>query len=182
MSAPEASSPDQAPMPFAIGPQHLAQARRSRWRNGLAVAVLGALLIAAALGALGGGASRRTRSQGEGVAAELVYDPIVRSGNWFETVLTVEPTADIKDLTVAVDENLWSRMSIDTVVPDAESAEALDGRYTYHFGEVKAGERFRLKLDGQIQPGLPRRQSGAITVLDDKRPMITLPVQLTVLP
>ncbi|MBB4860215.1 hypothetical protein HNO88_003557 [Novosphingobium chloroacetimidivorans] len=182
MPSDQSSPASHAALPFAIGPQHLHEGSRSRWRN-LAVAVLFGGSIAAALtGVLGGGASHVETASGAGMAAQLVYDPIVRSGNWYETLVTVRASATVKDLTIAFDQPLWSRMSIDTVAPDAESAEALDGEYTYHFGEVKAGEIFRLKLDGQIQPGLPRRQEGAIHVRDDKRELTSIPIKLTVLP
>jgi hypothetical protein len=180
---PASSAPDT---PFAIGPQHMATRGLSRWRSTIAVLVLSGAFLAAMTGVLGGGPSQREEVAGQGMTAELLYDPIVRSGNWYETEVTLRVAADVKDLTVAIDEPLWSRLSIDTIAPDAESAEALDGRYSYHFGEVKAGERFRLKLDGQIQPGLPRRQSGAIRVLegatDPERELLALPVNLTVLP
>lgn len=180
---PAPSAPD---LPFAIGPQHMIERTLSRWRNMIAALVLGALLLAAMTGMLGGGPSQRVTFAGPGVTGELVYDPIVRSGNWYETEITLRVTGDVKDLTVAIDEPLWSRLSIDTLAPDAESAEALDGRYSYHFGEVKAGERFRLKLDGQIQPGMPRRQSGSIRVLegatDPERELLAVPLSLTVLP
>lgn len=173
-------------MPFAIGPQHLAENRRGRLRSVLAVVVLGAVLLAALSGMLGGGASLQIEMQGTGVTGELSYDPIVRSGNWYETQVTIRAAAPIEDLTIAFDEAIWSRMSIDTLVPDAESAEALDGKYSFHFGPVKPGETFRLKVDGQIQPGLPRRQTGMITVTDEgvdpARPLIAMPSALTVLP
>lgn len=182
MPSDQASSSTHDVLPFAIGPQHLHERSRNRWRN-LGVAVLlGGSIAAAMTGVLGGGASHTESARGAGVSAQLVYDPIVRSGNWYETTVTVRASAAVKDLTIAVDQRLWSRMSIDTVAPDAESAEALDGEYTYHFGAVKAGETFRLKLDGQIQPGLPRRQEGAFHVRDDKRELTSLPVRLTVLP
>lgn len=186
MNDPEASPPVEPAAPFAIGPQHMTERGLSRWRNVAAVTVLGIMLLAALSGVLGGGPSQVTRAEGRGVSGELVYDPIVRSGNWYETMVTVRAAVDVKDLTVAVDAPLWSRMSIDTLAPDAESAEALDGKYSYHFGEVKAGEKFRLKLDGQIQPGMPRRQSGTIRVMegatDPQRELMAIPVRLMVLP
>ncbi|VWX54490.1 hypothetical protein [Novosphingobium sp. 9U] len=182
MTSDQAPSTKQAALPFAIGPQHLHERSRSRWRNLGVVVLLGGLIATALTGVLGGGASRQQMASGPGVSAQLIFDPIVRSGNWYETTVTVRATAPVKDLTIAVDQPLWSRMSIDTVAPDAESAEALDGEYAYHFGEMKPGETFSLKLDGQIQPGMPRRQTGRIGVRDDKRELTAFPVQLTVLP
>lgn len=169
-------------MPFAIGPKDLHPRSHSRWRSVAAFVILGGILVAALSGFLGGGASRNVLASGSAVSADLTYDPIVRSGNWYETQVTVHAEAPIQDLTIAISQPLWSRMSIDTLAPDAESSEALDGRYTYHFGEMKPGERFRLKIDGQIQPGMPRLQSGTIDVRDDTRVLASIPYDLTVLP
>lgn len=172
--------------PYAVGSQHFGRSQLSRWRTPLAVLAMGTVLLLAATGVLGGGPSHVERASAAGVQAEIQYDPIVRSGNWFETQVTVRSAADVKDLTIAVDAPLWRQLSIDTMVPDAESAEAVDGRFAYHFGEVKAGEAFRLKLDGQIQPGLMREQSGIIRVLEGAvepaRELVAVPMRLRVLP
>ncbi|HUD30459.1 MAG TPA: hypothetical protein VMQ93_16445, partial [Novosphingobium sp.] len=112
----------------------------------------------------------------------LEHEPILRSGNWFETQLTVTPARDVKDLVMAVDQPLWRGMSIDTIAPDAESAEGLDGTFSYHFGEVKAGEPLRIKFDGQIQPRALRVLAGDITIADDKTDLIAIPLSITVLP
>jgi hypothetical protein len=176
------SSPRAPAQPFGITPKHVTGRALSRWRTVISVVVLAAVMLLAFSGLLGGASSSRIEAQGNGVSGTLEYDPIVRSGNWFETFVTVRAASDVKDLTVAIDHDLWRRMSIDTMVPDAESAEALGGAYAYHFGPVKAGETFRLKLDGQIQPGLWRRQSGSCNVLDVERELMAFPVTLTVLP
>jgi len=68
------------------------------------------------------------------------------------------------------------------MVPDAESAESTGGRYRYHFGKVKAGETFAMKLDGQIQPDGPRMLQGRIEAADDAAPLVGIPVAITVLP
>lgn len=182
MSDPQAPFSRTSALPFAITPTHVDGRARSGWRTILAVVLLGAVLSLAFSGLLGGGQPRRVTARTADASGELVYDAIVRSGNWYETQLTVRATSDIQDLTIAVQDAIWRKMSIDTMAPDAESAEALDGEYTYRFGPVKAGETFQLKLDGQIQPGLARRQTGAILVRDDERGLLAFPVSLTVLP
>lgn len=182
MSDPQVSPPRAPSPPFAITHGNIAGGASSRRRTTAAVVILAAMLLLSFTGLLGGGAPRRVQAEGAAISGELAYDAIVRSGNWFETRVTLRASADVRDLTIAVDDAVWRKMSIDTMAPDAESAEALDGEYAYHFGEVKAGETFDLKLDGQIQPGLPRRQSGAIRVRDGERPLLQFPVSLTVLP
>jgi hypothetical protein len=107
---------------------------------------------------------------------------ILRSGNWFETRLTVQPSRDIADLVVEIDEPLWRAMSIDTLVPDADKVESLDGTFAYSFGPVRKGERFLLKFDGQIQPHWLRRISGHIAIRDGETELAGTPLSIMVLP
>lgn len=173
-------APSQAP--FGIDPHHCAVSRFARMRSPLAIVVFVVVLGSAMLGWLGGGANTAKAFVSPRATVAIEYQPILRSGNWFETLLTVTPRADVKDLVIAIDQSLWRGMSIDTLAPDAESAEATGGRYTYHFGTVKAGERFRMKFDGQIQPRALRRLSGDIRVQDGTRPLLAFPLTVTVLP
>jgi len=168
--------------PLAIQPEHVHGRARSNWRTTLAVVVLAAVLALSFTGLLGGGAPRRVEATAPALSGSLTYDAIVRSGNWYETTVDLRASTDIQDMTIAVEEPVWRKMSIDTMAPDAESAEALGGEYVYHFGPVKAGDSFRLKLDGQIQIGSLRRQTGAMHVRDGEREILAFPVSLTVLP
>lgn len=170
------------PAPYGIDPQHCEVPRLARWRSPIAFAVFAAILGAAISGWLGGGAPEVARHRTPDAVATIEYQPILRSGNWFETILDVTPAKAVNDLVVAVDQPLWRGMSIDTMAPDAESAEALDGRYSYHFGKVEAGKSFRVKFDGQIQPRALRTLSGVMRVEDGERTLLTIPMKVTVLP
>ncbi|PNU02075.1 hypothetical protein [Novosphingobium guangzhouense] len=175
-----ADAPSSAP--YGIDPLHCEVPRLARWRTPLATAVFVVVLGSALLGWLGGGPPDVTEYRTPLATATLEYEPVLRSGNWFETVLNITPRRDVADLVVTVDQPLWRGMSIDTLTPDAESVEALDGRYTHHFGKMRAGETFRMKFDGQIQPRALRTLSGFITVEDGTRPLVSMPVGVTVLP
>lgn len=154
----------------------------ARWRTPLATVVLGGVLGSAMLGWLGGGSDETVRVETPQAQVSVQRQAILRSGNWFETSVVVRPTRDVADLVISVSNPLWKGMSIDTMMPDAESAESLDGEYAYHFGKVKAGQAFTLKIDGQIQPRALRRLTGAISVADDQTRLASVPLSLTVLP
>ncbi|MEE4451285.1 hypothetical protein [Novosphingobium resinovorum] len=171
-----------SPAPYGIDPLHCAVPTFARWRTPIAAAVFVVVLGSALVGWLGGGPPDVTEYRARQATATLEYEPVLRSGNWFETVLDVTPRRDVADLVVAVDEPLWRGMSIDTLAPDAESAEALGGRYSYHFGKVKAGEPFRVKFDGQIQPRALRTLAGFMHIEDGKHPLLAIPLKVTVLP
>lgn len=168
--------------PYGIGPRHIAGPRAPWLRPALTLLLIGGPLLAGMLGWLGGGAERVTRAIAPQAQFEVVTPGILRSGNWFETQIRVTPRAGASDLAIAFDEDLWRFMSIDTLLPDAESAEFGEGHFTFHFGPVKAGDSFVLKIDGQIQPRWLRTQAGRVRVFDGKRELASAPVSMTVLP
>ena len=169
-------------MPFGIGERHFAP-QAPRWlRPALVLALIVLPLLAAFLGLLGGGPEPVRVARSPEATLTVVTPAILRSGNWFETQVVVEPNQDIADLSIAVDQPLWRGMSIDTAIPDPEKLESLEGEFTYGFGPLRRGERFLFKLDGQIQPRGFRRMSGRITVKDGERALVAVPVTLTVLP
>lgn len=167
--------------PFGIDRRHF-EPRSPGWLRTLLIALLiGLPLLAALLGFLGGRETVRSVRGAEAVLT-VATPHILRSGNWFETQIIVEAATDIEELAIAIDQPLWRGMSIDTAIPDAEKVETLDGRFTYSFGPLAGGERFLLKLDGQIQPRGPRELSGSIAVLDGERRLAALPLTIRVLP
>jgi hypothetical protein len=168
--------------PFGIEPRHI-DGRRSRWLRPFLIVVFIALpLLAALAGMLGGGTPSETTVATPLARLSVETPRILRSGNWFETRVIVLPSQDVADLVVEIDEPLWRAMSIDTVVPDADGVASLDGTFAYSFGPVRKGERFLMKFDGQIQPRWLRRFSGRIAIKDGERPLVDLPLAITVLP
>lgn len=169
-------------LPFAIGEQHMSPSHRRPLRDVLAAVIIGGPIGAALFGLLGGNDAATATVRAPAAQVSVTAPQVLRSGNWFEVEVEVAPSADVPDLTIAIDRALWRRLSVDTMVPDAESAESLDGRYRYHFGPVKRGETFVLKIDGQIQPDGMRRLQGRVTAGDGERPLADVPIGITVLP
>lgn len=168
--------------PYGIDAAHLAPASTGRPRTLLTLLLIGGPLLAALLGWLGGGRETTFAARTAQAALTVETPGILRSGNWFETRIVVEPAVDVADLTIAIDQPLWRGMSIDTAVPDAEKVETLDDRFTYSFGALDRGKRFVFKLDGQIQPRGFRQLSGQVTARDGDRVLAQVPVAITVLP
>ncbi|EJL26346.1 hypothetical protein, partial [Novosphingobium sp. AP12] len=92
--------------PYGIDAYHCEVERYARWRTPLAVVVFIVVLGSALLGWLGGGTASVTAYLSPSAKVVLEHEPILRSGNWFETVLTVTPARDVKDLVMAVDQPL----------------------------------------------------------------------------
>ncbi len=178
----ERSRPRQPDRPFGIEAKHGNPGRLAMWRTPLAIFVIAGLIAAAFAGWLGGGSDAERRIVTPRATIELRHAAILRSGNWFETQVRLVPVTDVEDLVIAIDTPLWRAMSIDTLVPDAESAKSLDDRFAYHFGKVRAGHPFTLKFDGQIQPRAFRQLRGAMRIADGENEIATIPMALTVLP
>lgn len=174
-------------LPEGIGREHLAPSG-PRWLRPLLLWVgIGVPIALALSGALGGGQPGRwvvERESAAGTSRVLVVETprVIRSGNWFETRVEIVPPADVADLVVAIDDPLWRRMSIDTILPDAGKAEYREGAFRLSFGPAKAGELRVVKFDGQIQPWGPRRFEGRYRALDGERAFAGVAVTVTVLP
>lgn len=157
--------------------------RGTPWIRRLLIAVLIAAPLAIAMtGVLGGGPMRDNVARAPEATLTVTAPPVLRSGNWFEVQVSARPNRDLADLTIAIDQPLWDRQSIDTIAPDAEKAEFKDGRYRYSFGPAKAGETFAVKFDGQIQPNGLRRLRGAMRLMDGEAELARVPLTITVLP
>jgi hypothetical protein len=168
--------------PFGIEKRHIDLQRRGYARRYLQLVLIGAPLILALFGVLGTGDADVTEATTSAVHMRVETPTVLRSGNWFETDITVAARSDVADLRIAVDRALWRQLSVDTMVPDAQKTEAIDGRFVFSFGPVKAGERFQLKIDGQIQPHWLRRLNGRIAVTDGDQPLASVPMSILVLP
>lgn len=173
---------DANALPFGLEARHLAPRSSGRLRTTLILFFIGLPLLAGLSGVLGGGGDTKTRIDTPDATLTITAPDVLRSGNWFEMQVAVEPRRDVDDLSIAIAQPLWRGMSIDTAVPDAESAQSVDGRFTYSFGPIRSGQRFTLKLDGQIQPRGARRLAGTIVALDGEIGLAAAPLAITVLP
>jgi hypothetical protein len=169
--------------PDGIGNQHSEdQGRLARHASPLSILILGGLLLAAFLGAFGGGRARPLALD-TGVARLTVTTPrTLRNGEFFETRIGVTAQADIADLVIAVRPELWRDMTINTMIPAASEETFKQDSYRFSYGPLKKGETLRMKIDGQINPPLFAGTKGEIAVLDGERPIGAIPFDIDVLP
>lgn len=153
-----------------------------RHANPLTVVVLGALLLAAMLGFLGGGRSPVERVVTPGATLTVKVPRTLRSGLFFETEVTVAAKADMADAVIAIPPSLWRDQTINSQIPAAESEEFKNGAFRFHYGALTAGETLHVKFDGQINPPLTIGTSGAVVILDGEREVARIPLSIRVLP
>lgn len=165
--------------PDGITQEHESNSRRANpWPL-----ILLALLLGAGLTGLFGGQPAVVRQAPEDMVALSVRTPeTLRNGMAFETVVEVTPRRAIGDLVIAVSDELWREMTINTMIPAAGEESHKSGFHRFSFGEAEPGETFRFKVDGQINPPLFAGTSGEVVALDGERRLAAVPVTIKVLP
>lgn len=161
-----------------------AENRRGDHRHGgiVALALLSLLLGAAMLGVLGGAKSPWRMVEASRGTLAVKTPQTLRSGLFFEQNIRIDARSPVSDTVVAISPALWRDITVNTIIPAASEEEFSDGRYRLHFGPLAAGERFELKIDGQINPPLTLGTRGSIGWADGDQPIAEIPIAITVLP
>lgn len=167
--------------PDGIDPAH-AEPRGGGWRRWIAVLLLAAIMLAALLGAFGGGKARPVIVDGDAARLEISTPRVIRNGAFFETHIRVTARAPVTNAVVAVDAGLWRDMTINTMIPAPGEESFKDGAFRFDYGPLKPGETLEIKIDGQINPPLFAGTRGTVAVLDGERQLAATPFQITVLP
>lgn len=153
-----------------------------RHASPVSILLIGALLLAAMLGLLGGSRTRAVAASGAAAELSVVTPQILRNGLFFETRIVVRARIAIARPTLAIGATLWRDMTINTQFPDAKEQGFKNGSYTFEYAPLRAGDTLELKFDGQINPPLTVGTSGRVALSDGERPLVSLPVAMTVLP
>jgi hypothetical protein len=167
--------------PDGIEARHVREA--PAWRrhaSPLALVVFGAVLLLGLLGVLGH--ERDWRAQADGTAISVHMPEVIRNGEFLEMRVTIEAQEAIGELGIGVDQALWEDLTVNTMIPAATEETSADGAYRFTFGELAAGSRFDLKIDAQVNPDIVGGNEGRITVYDGDVPLVSLPLQMAVLP
>lgn len=167
--------------PDGIEARHVTAA--AAWRrhaSPLALVALGAVLLMGLLGVLGH--ERDWRAQADGTMVSVHMPEVIRNGEFLEMRVTIETEEAIGELAIGIDQSLWEDLTVNTMIPAATDETSEDGAYRFTFAELAAGARFVLKVDGQVNPDILGGNEGTITVFDGDTPLVSLPLQMAVLP
>ncbi len=147
------------------------------------VALALALLIGAAMTGWLAGRPNPTKTLRTPAATLSVNAPDrLRSGQFFEVRMTATAHRDLTDFVIAVPPALWRDWTVNTMIPGPAEESFEDGRFTLHFGEVKAGDSFEIKVDAQLNPSLFGGTNGTILLRDGDMSLGELPLATRVLP
>lgn len=175
--------PEARRFPDGLDESHLHGGRLfARHASPLSVILLGSFLLLALLDLAGGG--RTAPVKGDFGAASLVVDTprTLRNGEFFETQVEIEAHTDLGDAVIAVTPELWRDMTINTTLPSPAGETYRDGLLRWSYGPMKAGERLRVKIDGQINPPLFAGTAGSMLLYDGDRRIGRVPLSIKVFP
>jgi hypothetical protein len=169
-------------------PEHLdlGRHRDASWRSELGarrivLGLLTAVAVAALLNVFGQEAKTSTAS---GETAELqVYAPdALRGGLFFEGRFTVTAHDALEDVVLVLGPGWAENMHINTIEPAPTEETGRDGRLTFHFGPLGAGEQLVLYMQFQVNPTNVGRRSADVALYDGDTPIVTVGRTLTIFP
>jgi hypothetical protein len=113
------------------------------------LAVLGLFLVAGLLNVFG---QRPSTSSASVARAKLsVYAPTsVRGGLYYEARFHIQASADIKDASLVLDTGWLEGMTINTIEPGPLSEGSRNGKLVLDLGHVRAGQRYLLYMQLQV--------------------------------
>lgn len=165
--------------PDGISPRNFVGSRSA---NPLPPLFLGAILLAGLAGLFGGKPDMTRRIDSTDARLTVKAPVVIRNGMFFETLVEVRARRPIAQLVIAISDPLWRQMTINTMIPAASEESYSDGAQRFTFDSLDAGDTFRFKVDGQINPSLLIGNRGDITILDGERRLVSMPVTVKVLP
>lgn len=139
-------------------------------------------MLAALLGAFGGGKARNVVADSAAATLEVHTPRVLRNGLFFETRIQATAKAPLADAVIVVPASLWRDMTINTMIPAPSEEKAEKGAFRFSYGAMKPGDMLDIKIDGQVNPPLFAGNRGTIELHDGERMLVRAPVEITVLP
>lgn len=155
---------------------------RSGGANPAPLLLLLVLLGAGLFGMFGGQPNASIQTTRGATTLKVTAPQILRSGMIFETIVEVSSRQSVDNLVIGISDPLWREMTINTMIPAAEEEENKNGFHRFSFGRLEAGDTFRFKIDGQINPPLLAGTKGMFVAFDGEGEIISAPVAVKVLP
>jgi hypothetical protein len=148
----------------------------------LRAVLVGAVLLAALFGVVGGAPTAERRVETPAAAMRVHVPNPIRNGMFVEWRVAVSARQPIGDAVIAISAPLWEDMTINSLVPAASEEKYKGGDFLFHFGPLEQGEPLLFKIDGQVNPPSLGARRGKIRLLDGERELAAMPIELKVIP
>lgn len=174
--------PDTVARPQGIEESHTHGRNWYRFANPLSVLGVGLFLAAALAGVFGGQPHPAKLVDVSAATMRYEFPEILRNGEFFEMRVVVDAKQPFSDLQIGISSEYWRDLTINTMIPAASEEKAEKGVYLFSYGEMEAGDRLTIKIDGQINPPMFAGTRGELTLRDGDRVLGSVPVKLRVYP
>jgi hypothetical protein len=146
---------------------------------------LGLILLSLAMvvGVLGLAGREQTVSASDGgIRLEWHAPTVIRNGEFLEMRITLASAEAIGRPVLGIDATLWEDFTINTFIPAPADESSRDGEFRFEFPPLDPGSSLLVKVDAQINPDTLGGNAGRVTVYDGMEALVSLPVQIEVLP
>jgi hypothetical protein len=173
---------ERADAPLGLDPEaHREAARREPWFRRIGVALVAAVLVLGLLNVFG---QRPSGSQAGTDAAELqLYTTSrLRSGLIFEARFAVAAHRTLRDARLVLDPGWAEGITINTIEPSPASEASRDGRLVLDLGKIRAGTRFLLFVQLQVNPTNVGRRAQGVELDDGTQRLLRIDRTVTIFP
>lgn len=139
------------------------------------------LVMAAGLVGLAGREATATVSGG-GMRLEWHAPTVIRNGEFLEMRITLESADAVGRPVLGIDASLWEDFTVNSFIPAAVDESSANGEFRFEFAPMDPGASLLIKVDAQINPDTLGGNTGMVTVYDGDQSLVSLPVQIEVLP
>ena len=146
----------------------------------IGLVVLSLAVLAALLGFAG--REETVNVSGGGVRLEWHAPTVIRNGEFLEMRIRIDAEDAIARPVLGIDATVWEDLTVNTFIPAATDESSRAGEFRFEFAALEAGGSLLIKVDAQINPDILGGNAGTVTVYDGDAALVTLPVQIEVLP
>jgi hypothetical protein len=167
---------------FLTVSRHRDRAGRLEVRTRRVLLTLVALLLIAGLANVFG-QRPSTSTAGVSAATLSVYAPThVRGGLYYEARFHIQAHAELKNATLVLDTGWLEGMTINTIEPGPVSEGSRNGKLVLELGHVRAGQRYLLYMQLQVNPTNVGHRSQRVQLYDGDTLITSISRTITIFP
>jgi hypothetical protein len=159
----------------------LAGRRHQVWARRGVLTLLGLVPLLGLFNVFG---QRASHVQASGTAAtlELHAPTAVRGGLIFEARFTIRAHSDLRHAALVLDSDWLKGMTLNTLEPSPVDETSENGALRLDFGEIRAGNRFDVFLQYQVNPTSVGKRDQHVTLVDGGTRIATIDRTLRIFP
>jgi hypothetical protein len=141
------------------------------------------ILVAAVLGRLGAHA-KEVRASGGGYELAVTYDDIARSGLPGNIAIEIRRQGGFGgSVTVSITSKFLDVFDMNGLDPEPVGATTTGEDLIQTFETPTTGDTMEISIDARVQPGIQlHRAEGEVSILENGRPIVSVPVRTFVMP